>query len=82
MFADFGIRLRKGDLPEIGLMHAMRALSLAPDDAHACFNVAYICWILGRTSEAKRHLALALHHEPDFGPARRFLTWLDSGCAL
>ena len=82
MFADFGIRLRKGDLPEIGLMHAMRALSLAPDDAHACFNVAYICWVLGRTCEAKRHLALALQHEPDFKPARHFLQWLDSDQAL
>ena len=79
MFADFGIRLRKEDLPEIGLMHAMRALSLAPDDAHACFNVAYICWILGRIGEAKRHLVLALQHEPDFEPAKRFLTWLSSG---
>ena len=79
MFADFGIRLRKGDLPEIGLMHAMRALSLAPDDAHACFNVAYICWILGRVGEARRHLALALQHEPDFEPAKRFSAWLDSG---
>ena len=80
MFADFGIRLRKGDLPEIGLMHAMRALSLAPDDAHACFNVAYICWILGRIGEARRHLALALQHETDFEPAKRFLAWLDAGC--
>jgi len=80
MFTDFGIRLRKGDLPEIGLMHAMRALSLAPDDAHACFNVAYICWVLGRIGEARRHLTLALHHESDFEPAKRFLAWLDAGC--
>jgi hypothetical protein len=80
MFADFGVRLRKEDLPEIGLMHAMRALSLAPDDAHACFNVAYICWILGRIGETKRHLVLALQYDPDFEPAKHFLTWLDAGC--
>jgi hypothetical protein len=80
MFADFGIRLRKEDLPEIGLMHAMRALSLEPDDAHACFNVAYICWILGRIGEARRHLALALQYDPSLEPAKRFLTWLDAEC--
>ncbi|MCL2123382.1 MAG: hypothetical protein FWH34_04755 [Desulfovibrionaceae bacterium] len=80
MFTDFGIRLRKEDLPEIGLMHAMRALSLAPDDAHACFNVAYICWILGRIGEARRHLALALQHDPNLEPAKHFLAWLDAGC--
>ena len=76
MFADFGINLRKGKLPEIALAHAKRVLSLAPGDSHAHFNIARIYYTLGKLREAEQHLLAALEFSPDLELARNFLAYI------
>jgi tetratricopeptide (TPR) repeat protein len=76
MFAEFGINLRKGKLPEIALAHAKRALSLAPGDSHAHFNIARIYHVLGKLDAAEQHLLAALEFAPDLEYAREFLAYL------
>ena len=76
MFAEFGINLRKGKLPEIALAHAKRVLSLAPGDSHAHFNIARIYHMLGELDEAEQHLRAALEFSPDLGQARDFLAYI------
>jgi len=76
MFADFGINLRKGKLPEIALEHAKRVLALAPGDSHAHFNIARIYHVLGKLGEAEQHLLSALEFSPDLGYARDFLAYI------
>jgi len=76
MFAEFGINLRKGKLPELALAHAKRVLSLAPDDSHAHFNIARIYHILGKLVEAEQHLLTALEFSPDLEYARDFLAYI------
>ena len=73
MFAEFGINLRKGKLPEIALVHAKRVLALAPGDSHAHFNIARIYYVLGKLGEAEQHLLAALEFAPDLEYARDFL---------
>jgi tetratricopeptide (TPR) repeat protein len=77
MFADFGIDLRKGKLPEVALAHAQRALSLAPGDSHAHFNIARIYDMLGKLGEAEQHLLAALEFSPDLECARDFLAYIN-----
>jgi len=76
MFAEFGITLRKGQLPEIALAHAKRVLLLAPDDSHAHFNIARIYHTLGRLVAAEQHLMVALEFSPDLEYARDFLAYM------
>ena len=76
MFAEFGINLRKGKLPEIALAHAKRVLSLAPGDSHAHFNIARIYHTLAKLDEAERHLLTALEFSPDLECARTFLAYI------
>jgi tetratricopeptide (TPR) repeat protein len=76
MFAEFGINLRKGKLPEAALAHAKRVLSLAPDDSHAHFNIARIYYTLGKLDEAEQHLLTALEFAPDLECARDFLAYI------
>ncbi|MDR2696058.1 MAG: tetratricopeptide repeat protein [Deltaproteobacteria bacterium] len=76
MFAEFGINLRKGKLPEIALAHAKRVLSLAPADSHAHFNAARIYHTLGRLGEAERHLLTALEFSPDLEYAKDMLAYI------
>ena len=76
MFAEFGINLRKGKLPEIALAHAKRVLSLAPGDSHGHFNIAHIYHTLGELGEAEQHLRTALEFSPDLGHARDFLAYI------
>ena len=73
MFAEFGINLRKGKLPEIALAHAKRVLSLAPGDSHAHFNIARIYHALGKLGEAEQHLLTALEFSPEMEYAKDFL---------
>jgi tetratricopeptide (TPR) repeat protein len=76
MFAEFGVNLRKGQLPEIALVHAKRVLSLAPGDSHAHFNVARIYHMLGKLGEAEQHLLAALEFSPDLECARDMLAYI------
>jgi len=76
MFAEFGINLRKGKLPEAALAHAKRVLSLAPGDSHAHFNIARIYYTLGKLDEAEQHLLAALEFAPDLECARDFLAYI------
>ena len=76
MFAEFGVNLRKGRLPEIALAHAKRVLALSPGDSHAHFNIARIYHSLGQLSEAEQHLRAALEFSPDLGFARDFLAFI------
>ena len=76
MFAEFGINLRKGQLPEIALAHAKRVLSMAPGDSHAHFNIARIYHALGKTGEAEQHLLTALEFAPDMEYAKDFLAYM------
>jgi len=76
MFADFGIDLRKGQQPKIALAHAKRALSLAPGDSHAHFNIARIYYMLDQLDDAEQHLQVALEFSPDLECARDFLMYI------
>jgi tetratricopeptide (TPR) repeat protein len=76
MFADFGINLRKGEMPEIALVHAKRVLSLAPGDGNAHFNIARIYYVLGKLGEAEQHLLAALEFAPDLECAKDFLAYI------
>ena len=76
MFAEFGINLRKGRMPEIALSHAKRVLSLAPGDGHAHFNIARIYYALGKLGEAEQHLLAALEFSPDLEYARDFIAYI------
>jgi tetratricopeptide (TPR) repeat protein len=76
MFAEFGINLRKGKLPEIALAHAKRAVSLSPGDSHAHFNIARIYHMLDKLGEAEQHLLTALEFAPDLEHARDFLAYI------
>jgi tetratricopeptide (TPR) repeat protein len=76
MFAEFGINLRKGKLPEIALAHAKRALALAPGDSHAHFNIARIYHTLGKLGEAEQHLLAALEFSPELEYARMYLSYI------
>jgi tetratricopeptide (TPR) repeat protein len=76
MFAEFGINLRKGSMPEIALAHAKRVLSLAPGDGNAHFNIARIYFTLGRLGEAEQHLLAALEFAPDLDYAKDFLAYI------
>jgi tetratricopeptide (TPR) repeat protein len=76
MFSDFGIDLRKGKQPKIALAHAKRAISLAPGDSHAHFNIARIYYVLDKLDEAEQHLLAALEFSPDLEYARDFLVYL------
>ena len=76
MFAEFGINLRKGSMPEIALSHAKRVLTLAPGDSNAHFNIARIYHTLGRLDEAEQHLLAALEFAPDLEYARDFLAYI------
>ena len=76
MFAEFGINLRKGKLPEIALAHAKRVLLLASDDSHAHFNIARIYHTLGKLGAAEQHLLVALEFSPDLEYARDFLAYI------
>jgi hypothetical protein len=73
MFADFCVSLRKSNLPEIALEHAKRALSLAPDDGNAHFNIARIYHALGKLDEAEQHLLTSLDLDPQLEYSRKFL---------
>jgi tetratricopeptide (TPR) repeat protein len=77
MFAGFGIDLRKGKLPEVALAHAKRALSLAPGDSHAHFNIARIYYMLGQLDEAEQHLLAVLEFSSDLECARDFLVYIN-----
>jgi len=76
MFAEFGIDLRKGRMPEIALAHAKRVLALAPSDGHAHFNIARIYHTLGRLGDAEQHLLAALEYAPDLEYARDFIAYI------
>lgn len=60
MFRDFGVTLRKKDLPEIALRCGRRVLELAPDDDHGHFNLARILCALGAWDKAAAHVERAM----------------------
>lgn len=60
MFRDFGVTLRKKDLPELALRCGLRVLELAPDDDHGHFNLARILCALGDYDKAAAHVETAM----------------------
>ena len=60
MFRDFGVTLRKKDVPEIALRCGLRVLELAPDDDHGHFNLARILCALGAWDKAAAHVERAM----------------------
>ena len=60
MFRDFGVTLRKKDLPEIALRCGLRVLELAPGDDHGHFNLARILCALGAWDQAAAHVEKAM----------------------
>lgn len=77
MFRDFGVSLRKKSLPELAARYAERVVQLAPNDDHAHFNLARLLGMLGRYSEAEKHIGQAMklnRGEPVYG---RLLAWLN-----
>ena len=60
MFRDFGVTLRKKDLPEIALRCGLRVLELSPDDDHGHFNLARILCALGAWDKAAAHVERAM----------------------
>lgn len=60
MFRDFGVALRKKDLPDIALSCGLRVLELSPDDDHGHFNLARILCALGAYDKAALHVEKAM----------------------
>ncbi len=60
MVRDFGVTLRKKDLPELALRCGLRVLELAPDDDHGHFNLARIFCALGDYARAVAHVETAM----------------------
>ena len=60
MFRDFGVTLRKKDLPDIALRCGLRVLELSPDDDHGHFNLARILCALGAFDQAAAHVEKAM----------------------
>lgn len=71
MFTDFGIDLRKSKLYTLASRCFRRAVSLSPDDGHALFNLARICYEMGNFDKAVQYLDAALDKEPDLKCALR-----------
>ena len=77
MFRDFGVSLRKKAMPELALRYAARAAQLAPNDDHALFNLARLLGMLGRYTEAEKHLARAIKLDKKEAVYPRLLAWLN-----
>lgn len=60
MFRDFGVTLRKKDLPDIALRCGLRVLELSPEDDHGHFNLARILCALGAWDQAAAHVEKAM----------------------
>lgn len=65
MFRDFGVNLRRNDMPDLALLFGKRVLELAPDDDHAHFNFARILCALGAYNEAAAHVRTAIRLDKD-----------------
>ena len=78
MFRDFGVSLRKKSLPDLALRCAARAAQLAPEDDHALFNLARILAVLGRYTEAEKHLAKAMKLNKRQPVYPRLQAWLNN----
>lgn len=71
MFTDFAIKLRKINQHDLALIAAERCTKLSPDDSHAFFNVARLCYELGRYEQANDFIDKTLALESDLAPAVR-----------
>lgn len=69
MFTDFAIKLRKINQHDLALIAAERCTKLSPDDSHAFFNVARLCYELGRYEQANEFIDKTLALESDLAPA-------------
>jgi Flp pilus assembly protein TadD len=77
MFSDFAMALRKRNWLHLAVLHAQRAVTLAPDDAHTHFNIARIHWQMGDGDKARKSLAEALRIMPDMAYAKAMLDQMD-----
>jgi tetratricopeptide (TPR) repeat protein len=77
MFRDFGVALRKKNLPDLALPFCQRVLELAPDDDHAHFNLARIFFILEQYNKAIKHIHTAMELNADETIYQRMLTHLN-----
>lgn len=73
MFTDFGVDLRKNNLPKLAILHFKRAVELSPGDSNAHFNIARVYYELGDLEQAEQHLKLALAITPNFNVALKLL---------
>lgn len=76
MFRDFGVTLRKKDLPDIALHCGQRVLELAPDDDHGHFNLARILCALGAYDKAAAHVEKAMRLDAEEPIYPRMLAYI------
>lgn len=76
MFRDFGVSLRKKSLPELAARCASRVVQLSPNDDHAHFNLARLLGMLGRYTEAEKHIDRAIRLNSKEKVYEKLLAWL------
>lgn len=76
MFNDFGMGLRKSNLPEEALAQYFKALELSPEDENLFCNIARAYFEQGQEGRATEYLEKALNLKPDFPVAKLFLQYL------
>lgn len=77
MFRDFGVSLRKKSLPELAARCAARVVQLSPNDDHAHFNLARLLGMLGRYTEAEKHISKAMKLNSHEDVYAKLLAWLN-----
>lgn len=77
MFNEFGIGLRKSNLPEIALKMYRRTLELSPNDDHIYHNMARIHYERGETAKAVEMLEKSLELNPALDVSHKFLEYIE-----
>ncbi|GAB7080736.1 tetratricopeptide repeat protein [Megalodesulfovibrio paquesii] len=77
MFNEFGIGLRKSNLPEMALKMYRRTLELSPNDDHIYHNMARIHYERGEVIKAIEMLQKSLEINPGLEMSRKFLDFID-----
>ena len=77
MFNEFGIGLRKSNLPDMALKMYRRTLELSPHDDHIYHNMARIHYERGEIAKATELLQKSLELNPGLEMSRKFLDFID-----
>ncbi|AGW14002.1 tetratricopeptide repeat protein [Megalodesulfovibrio gigas] len=77
MFNEFGIGLRKNNLPDMALKMYRRTLELSPNDDHIYHNMARIHYERGEVAKATELLQKSLELNPGLEMSRKFLDFIE-----